>query len=130
MLQENTENITKSYNNFASTFIDHHTLWDISSNEHCLMNNFYIPKYVINIYISYRLNPCLRNLSTYFILNNYLFGSVKLTKNTDPDKYKYSSYGIGFESRSEFLFTDGKIGENVVIFGADMTSSAHIDNKK
>ena len=94
------------------------------------MNNFYIPKYVINIYISYRLNPCLRNLSTYFTLNNYLFGSVKLTKNTDPDKYKYSSYGIGFESRSEFLFTDGKIGENVVIFGADMTSSAHIDNKK
>ena len=29
-----------------------------------------------------------------------------LTKNADPDKYKYSSYNIGFDSRSEFSFTD------------------------
>ena len=25
---------------------------------------------------------------------NSLFGAVKLTKNTDPDKYRYSGYGI------------------------------------
>ena len=31
-----------------------------------------------------------------------LFGAVKLTKNADKDKYKYSGYGIGFDSRSEF----------------------------
>ena len=53
---------------------------------------------------------------------NFLFGSVKLTKNADPEKYKYSDYGIGFDSRSEFLFTDGSMGRNVIIFGADKSS--------
>ena len=53
------------------------------------------------------LNTCLRNLSTDFILNNWLFGSVELTKNADSDNYKYSGYGIGFDSCSEFSFTDG-----------------------
>ena len=84
---------------------------------------------MINIYISYTLNPWLRNLHTDFTLNNCLFGSVKITKNADPDKYKYSYYNIGFDSRSEFAFTDGSMGENVIICGADMSSSVHIDNK-
>ena len=38
-----------------------------------------------------------------FTLGNCLFCSVKLTKNTDLDKYKYSSYDIGFYSGSEFF---------------------------
>ena len=84
---------------------------------------------MINIYISYTLNPWFRNLNTDFALNNCLFGSAKLTKNADPDKYKYSGYGLGFDSRSEFLFTDGSMGENVIIFRADMSSSVHSDNK-
>ena len=29
-----------------------------------------------------------------------------------------------------FLFTDGSFAQNVVIFGADMSSSQHVDNKK
>ena len=36
---------------------------------------------------------------------------------------------IGFDSRSEFLFTDGSMGRNVIIFGADKSSSVHADNK-
>ena len=56
-------------------------------------------------------------------------GSVELTKNTDPDKCKYTGYGIGFDSCSEFSFTDGSVGKNVIVFGPDMSSSAHIDNK-
>ena len=52
-----------------------------------------------------------------------------LTKNVDLDKYIYSGYDIGFDSRSEFSFTDGSMGRNVIIFGADMNSSVHIDNK-
>ena len=44
----------------------------------------------------------LKNLNTDFTLNNCLFGSVKLTKDADPDKYKYSGYSIGFNSHSEF----------------------------
>ena len=57
-----------------------------------------------------------------------MFGAVKLTKDADPDKYKYSGYGIGFDLRSEFSFTDGSMGKNGIIFGADMSSSVHIDN--
>ena len=49
--------------------------------------------------------------------------------NADPDKYKYSGYCTGFNSRSEFLFTDGSMRRNVIIFRADMGSSSHIDNK-
>ena len=29
--------------------------------------------------------------------------------NADPDKYKYSGYGIGFDSHSKF--TDGSVGK-------------------
>ena len=58
-----------------------------------------------------------------------MFGAIKLTKNTDPDKCKYSAYDTGFGSRSKLLFTDGSYGKNVIIFGADMSSSVHDDNK-
>ena len=30
-------------------------------------------------------------------LRHSLFGAAKLTENTDPDMYKYSGYGIGFD---------------------------------
>ena len=59
-----------------------------------------------------------------------MFGSEKLTKNDDPDKYKYSRYGVGFDSRSEFSLPDSSMSKNVIIFGVDMCSSMHIDNKK
>ena len=99
-------------------------------NEHCLIkNNISIPKKAINLNISYMLNPWLRNLNTDFTLNNCLFGSVKLTKNADPDKYKYRSYSIEFDSGSEFSLSGGSMGRNVIIFGADMSSSINVDNK-
>ena len=63
-------------------------------------------------------------------MNNCLFGSVKLIKNADPDKYKYSGYDIGFDSHLEFSFTDGNMRKNAIIFGADLNSSVHIDKKK
>ena len=75
-----------------------------------------IPNKVINLYISYLLTPWFRNLDTDFTLSNCLFGSVKLTKNADPDKYKYSRYSIRFDSRSELLFKN-------------VSSSVHVDNK-
>ena len=82
------------------------------------------------INFSYTLGPQLRNLNTDFTLGNCLFGSVKLTKNADLDKYKYTGYGIAFYSRSEFLFTDRSYGKNVIVFGADMSSPVHVDNKR
>ena len=57
-------------------------------------------------------------------IKNCLFGAVTLTKNADIEKYKYSGYGISFS------FTSGGFGQNVLIFGADMSTSTHIDNKK
>ena len=53
-----------------------------------------------------------------------------LTENVDIDKYGYSGYGIGFNRRSSFSFQSGGFGQNVLIFGEDMSFSAHIDNKK
>ena len=53
-----------------------------------------------------------------------------MTKNADIDKYGYSGYGIGFDRRSSFSFPGGRFGQNVLIFGVDMSSSADIDNKK
>ena len=39
------------------------------------------------------------------------------------------SYGIGFDSRLESSFIDGSFGKNIIIFGADLNSSVHVDNK-
>ena len=63
-------------------------------------------------------------------LKNFLFGAVTLTKHADIDKYGYSGYGIGFDRKSSFSFPGGGFGQNVLVFGADMSSSALIDNKK
>ena len=80
MSEENIENLTKSDRNFALSFFGHHVLPDINFNGHCPINNIYIPKKVLNIYIYYTLNPWLRNSNTDFALNNCLFGSVKIIK--------------------------------------------------
>ena len=71
----------------------------------------------------------VKKFNTDFTLSNCLFGSVKLAKNNDSDKYKYSRYGIGFYFHLEFLLTDGSMGRNAIILGTDMSSSVHIDNK-
>ena len=73
------------------------------------------------------LNSWLRNLSTDFTLKNCLIGSVKLTRNTDPDKYVLD-IGVQLNLCSEFSLPDGNMGKNVIIFGADTSSSVHMDN--
>ena len=65
-----------------------------------------------------------------FTLRNCLFGGAKLAKNADPDKYVYSRYGIVFDSPTEFLLPDGGVDKNVIIFGVDMSSDVHTDNKE
>ena len=83
---------------------------------------------IVNICIIYDLESNLNNLDP--DLENCLFGAVKLIKNADIDKYKYSGYGIGFDSNWTFLFPDGSFAQNVTMSGADMSSSIHVDNKK
>ena len=61
MSEKNIENIAKLDSNVAPTFVDLHLFPDIIFNGHCLINNIRITKKVIkviNIYISYTLNPC------------------------------------------------------------------------
>ena len=53
-----------------------------------------------------------------------------MTKNADIDKYVHSGYGIRFDRKSSFSFPNDGFGQNVIIFGSDMSSSAHIDNKE
>ena len=84
----------------------------------------FIYKKVVSIYIVYELGASSSNV------NECLFGAVTLTKDADIEKYKYSAYGIGFDRRSSFSFPSRGFGQNVLLFGVDMSSSTHIDNKK
>ena len=59
-----------------------------------------------------------------------MFGAVKLTKNADIDKYKYSGYGIGFDGKEFYSHPSGGTGRNVIIFGTDVTSSIKIDHSE
>ena len=59
-----------------------------------------------------------------------MLGAVTLAKNADTDKYGYSGYGIRFDRKPGFTFSGGRIDQNVIIFGVDMSSFAHIINKK
>ena len=83
---------------------------------------------IVNIYIVYETNKNA-NISSYPTLESCLFGAAKLTKHVGIDQYKYSGYGIGFD-RKGFFSLGSEIGRNVIIFGVDMSSSPHIDNKK
>ena len=85
---------------------------------------------IVNIYIVYETNKKDNTVISNPTLENCLFGAVTLTKNADIDKYGYSGYGIGFDRKGSFSFQSGGYGQNVIIFGVDMSFSAHIDNKK
>ena len=97
----------------------------------CLKQSSHIftHKKVVNIYIVYELAASSSHTSDPTI-KNCLFGAVTLTRNAGIEKYKYSGYGIGFDRRSTFPFPSGGFGQNVLMFGADMSTSTHVDNKK
>ena len=78
---------------------------------------------IVNIYILYELYS-----NTTSTLVNCLFGAVSLTKNADIDKYKYSGYGIAFDKNGVYSVGNW-FDRNVIIFGVNMSSSAHVDNK-
>ena len=80
---------------------------------------------IVNIYIVHELDKTY--VKTHPTLVNCLLGAVSITKN--PDKNKYSGYEIGFDRTGVYFLPDGCFGRNVVIFGVDMSSSAHVDNK-
>ena len=61
----------------------------------------------MNIYIVFEIHLWPFNVGRDFALGNSLFGVVKLTKNVDSDKYKYSGYATGFDARGCFPLWDG-----------------------
>ena len=91
----------------------------------------------INIYCVYQLDPIASTRDTSFTIQNALFGAMQITKNaTDSDKNNYKGYGICFDERSQFdhiMTEDGTAhtsnGRNVLIFGVDMSFSAHATNR-
>ena len=101
----------------------------VKFNGSCLIkqNKFTFNKKILNIYIVYDLDSNLNNFDP--ILENCLFGAIKITKNSDIDKYKYSGYGLGFDSKGVFSRPTGSFGNYSVIFGVDASGSIHASNR-
>ena len=64
-----------------------------------------------------------------FKSKNCLFRATSIVKNSDKEKYVYSGYGITFDIAGSWSF-DNETDRNVIIFGADSSSSSHADNRK
>ena len=105
---------------------------------HFQQNNVIIPNNndVINIYVVYKLNPISSTRNNDYTIQNPLFGSMKITKNTDSSKNNYTGYGLCFDEGGEFGHTVRKgnfdrttNAKNIIIFGVDMSSSIHAKNK-
>ena len=84
----------------------------------------FIPNNAVNLYIVYELDRWSQDLNVKFTLKDCLFGNV-----TDPNKYSYSRYVIGFDSRSIFSIPNFDWGKNIIIFGVDMNLFVHDNNK-
>ena len=56
-------------------------------------------------------------------------GAIKLIKNDDKYECQYSGYGVSFDSRVSFTHPDGSYGVNAIIFGCDMSTSSHSNNR-
>ena len=54
---------------------------------------------------------------------------TNIAKNSDKQKYVYSSFGIAFDWKGDWSF-DNDYARNVIIFGVDNSSSSHADNLK
>ena len=132
-LSDKTATPYATSDNSLTPLIDHYgSKVRLKFNKDCLKQPnkiTYDKSHIVNIYIAYELGASSSSSSDP-TLKNCLFGAVTLTKNSDIEKYGYSGYGIGFDRRSSFTYPGGGFGQNVLIFGVDMSSSAHIDNKK
>ena len=91
----------------------------------------------ISIYCVYEIRPIASSRDISFTIQNALFGAMQITKDaTDNSKNNYKGYGLCFDERSQFgrtITEDGRAhttnGRNVLIFGVDMSFSAHATNR-
>ena len=54
---------------------------------------------------------------------------AKINKRSDIDKYKYSLYDAGFDSRGTVSIPSGSFAQNAINFGTCMTSFGHANNR-
>ena len=90
--------------------------------------NNYLIKFV-NVCIDYNLVVWSKNLTSNFRFKNCLFRPTSAVKTSDKENYIYRGYGITFGSAGSWSFEDN-FARNVIIFGADNSSSPHSDNRK
>ena len=85
---------------------------------------------IVNIYIVYLIDPISNSRNTDYIIQNALFGGVKITKNaTDTSKHKYEGYGICFDEGGTFSKAGINNARNVLIFAVHENSLVHANNK-
>ena len=84
---------------------------------------------MVNIYIVYEVGAS-SSFNDDLTLKNSLFGTVRLIKNADIGKYRYSGFGTGFDRKGSFSFPGTGFGQNVIIFVGNMRSSVHVDNRE
>ena len=83
----------------------------------------------LNTYIVSDLDTWPRNPTNFFKFKNCLFRVTSIVKNSDKEKYVYSSYRITFDSAGFWSF-DNDTARNVIIFGVWNSLSSHADNHK
>ena len=61
---------------------------------------------IVNFDIVYKTSQ--KTINSNFVFKNCLFGAIKIanTTNSDTDKWQYSGYGIGFDSKGEITLPD------------------------
>ena len=84
---------------------------------------------IAKVYIFYDLDAWPRNPTNAFKFKYYLLGATSKVKNSDKEKYVYSSYGLTIDSAGSRSFDNGT-ARNVIIFGVDNSSPFHADNRK
>ena len=80
---------------------------------------------VINVYATYKLrNRTVNNPDC--TVQNAFFGAAK---DINTNHYKYSGYGIWYDSGSSFSFGNNINAKDVIIFGCDMSFSSYANNR-
>ena len=102
---ENISCPTTSNNSLSSKLKWYNSEIRLEFKSSCLKQDkvTFTPNNVVNLFIVHELNRWSQDLNGEFTLKGCLFGAVTLTKKADRDKYAYSRFGFGFDSRSLFL---------------------------
>ena len=93
-----------------------------------LEQNNYLTK-ILTVYIVYDVDARPINPTNNFKFKNCSFGITNTVKNSDEEKHVYNGYGATFDSAGSWSF-DNDFARNVIIFGVDISSSSHSDNRK